>query len=276
MITDLKFILPTTPSNPIRNWVTFSDIGNLQGFEHSNITNIVNKVPGRSGAFYITSDYERRRLSWEGLVNGRSSLSSGRASVLRTTIGALKTLAFDTCDGLSLQVDVELNRIVMPAKQGRSKYLFEAIAPDYRLVSQALNISSTQITVVTGGTTLPTALPISFSSAGGTPSLTVNNAGNVSASPTFTILGPGTTFIVQNQTTGESFTVDLTLLAGETVVVDVANRTVTKGTTNQYGSFSGDFWELDPGDNEIFFNATSGSTDNTLLTINYRDSYNGV
>ena len=252
--------------------IDFDTIGNLQGFEYPEISNITVKVPGRSGAFYVSSDYERRRLSWEGVVKG----ASARQTLASILIGSLKTLKFGTCDGLSLQTDVELNRMVMPAKQDQGKYMFDVTAPDYRLVAQALSTDSTQITVLTGGTAIPTIVPISFTSTGGTPPLTVTNNGTVNASPIFTILGPGTDFIVQNQTTGELFNIGLTLLAGETIVINIQERTIIKGSTNQYGDFSGDFWELAPGDNEIFFNATTGSTVATLLTVNYRDSYLGV
>lgn len=252
--------------------IEFNDVGNAQGFEYPELSNVTVSVPGRSGQFYLNSDYEARRLSWEGLANGVTE----RREISSFQIGSLKTLKFSTCDDIALQTDVEILKFIMPSKLGRSKYLFEALAPDYRFVAQVASIATTQVTIVTGGTALPTALPISFGSVTGTPALTVNNAGNAYASTVFTIKGPGTNFIVQNQTTGQSFNVNIALLSNETVVVDTENRTVVKGSTNQYGLFSGDFWELAPGNNEIFFNADSGTDANTLLTIDYRSSYLGI
>jgi phage-related protein len=252
--------------------ITFENVGSLVGFEYPQISNVVVAVPGKPGDYFVNSDYKSRRLSWQSTANN----AVNRREILGIQIGSLKTLKFTTCDLLMLQVDVEMTRIVSQYQERRTVAMFDAIAPDYRLLSQTLNTSSTQVTVVTGGTALPTELPLSFSSSGGTPSLTINNAGNAPAAATFTITGPGTDFIVQNQTTGQSFNINLTLLTGETVVVNTQDRTVIKGTTNQYGSFSGDFWELAPGDNEIFFNASSGTDDNTLLQIDYRDSYLGI
>lgn len=252
--------------------IVMSSVGNLQGIEYPEISSVVVSVPGRSGQFYLNSDYEKRVLSWDGLAN---TLAERRA-ILGIQIGSLKTLKFNTCDNLSLQADIEITRIIMPAKHGRQKYMIQALAPDYRLLGQELKTASTAVTVVSGGTALPTALPMSFVNVSGTPSLNIHNAGNAYAEPTFTVYGPGTGFVVQNQTTGAVFNLDITLLAGESMVISVKNRTVLKGTTNQYGSFSGDFWELAPGNNQIFFNASSGTDVDTLLSISYRDSYLGV
>lgn len=246
----------------------------LTGFEYPTVINSIEDISGRNGALYINSKFGRRRLSWQGLL--KEDVLVNRRSLERALrAGALKTLQFETCDGLALQVQVEVESLEMPYYLGRTKYLIEAVAPDYRFVGQTLHEFETTETVLHGGAQIPATIPMSLSS-GSALANTINNLGSEYADPIFIIHGAGTNFIVRNQTTEEQFVLDYNLGTNDYIEVDVVNRTVLlNGLTSIYSSLEGSFWQLAPGVNTIGFN-TIGDDGNTLLTIQYRDSYLGI
>lgn len=255
--------------------IDFDTIGDLSGFEFPTVTTIVADVPGRSGALYINSKYSRRRLSWQGVILEPGP--SNRRDILRINVGSLKTLKFETCDGLALQAQIEIERITMPYRLGRSQYLIEAVAPDPRFYTQTLTSVSTGETTSVGGVTLPTTLPIDFSNVVGTPKLQLENNGTEETPAVFTIHGPGTTFTIQNVTTGEVLQLNTTLSVSDTVVIDILNRTaLLNGTTNIFGLISGDWWLVPLGESELHFTAQTGSGETTQVTVAYREAYKGI
>ncbi len=253
--------------------INMKNVGNTQGFEYPEIIAVITDVPGRSGAFYVKSDYGRRRLSWEGITDNVDD----RRDVLAIQIGALKTLKFDLCDDISVQTEIAILRLTMPYKTGRSKYLIEAVAPDYRFFSQTLTSQSTAPTISSGGVSLPTELPMDFSNVTGVPYLTLTNNGDEPTPPIFTIDGPGTNFTIQNITSGGIFQLNTSITATDQIVVDVANQTIIlNGTTNIYGVKTGNLWDIPSGTSELNFAPQTGSDTNTLLTVEYRSAYKGL
>lgn len=258
----------------------FENIGESpEGFEYPTIRTSIEDLAGDRSAAYVASKFGRRRLSWKALITGNATT----VSVLRRNLsyisrpGSLKTLKFETCDGLDLQTYVEIEKIFMPYKIGaRCEVLIEAVAPQWQFYSQTLHTFETAQTFITGGLAIPAAIPYDMSGTSNT-NIVIENVGNYAADPIFTINGPGTLFTVQNQTTGESFVIDYTLTVGQTIVIDVNARTIIlNGSTNIYSSMiSGDFWQVQPGDNVVTFNAANNTGD-TLLTIAWRDSYIGI
>lgn len=262
------------------NSITGSVLQDFEGFEYSEVRDVIESIPGREGALYINALFGRRRLSWSGEYLGDDedqvfTLRRNASKVLQP--GSLKTLEFTTYDSLDLQAEVEVVGYTAPYKKAVNRYKVECVAPDPRFYSQTLQTSNTSETTSQGGLSIPTAIPASFSDTGGSGPVIVNNGGTVASPPTLTITGPGTNFTIQNITTGKTMKLNTTLSSGETVVFDVVDRTVTKGSNqNLYGSFSGSWWELEPGDNEINFQASSGSDSDTNLKIEFRDAYIGV
>lgn len=252
-------------------------IDSYSGFEYGEVVEVMDLLPNRSGSLYIDSDFSSRLLTWSGHLMSDSPFTQRRDLQKVLKQGQLLTITFTTYDSLQLQTEGYVRKLRLPYSNQFHQYLIEFVCPDHRFKSQTLTTDTTAPTTQTGGTALPTALPLSFSAVSGTPPLTLDNQGTESAYPTFLVYGAGTTFTVQNQTTGESFVLSLSLNAGEYITVDVENRTVVQSNgQNQYGSFSGDFFDLEPGENIIYFNATSGTDANTLLSVSFRDSYRGV
>lgn len=257
------------------NGFTCTDIAQPSGFEFPETRPIIEDIPAREGAIYISSMFGRRNLSWQGLIREPDIQEKRRALIRACRVGQLKTIQFETCDGIPVQADIEVIRLLMPYRLNRSIYLIQAVAPDYRFFSQTLVTAHTFITESTGGTPVPAAVPAPIG-GGSSIDFFVVNEGNIEASPVFTIRGPGTNFVVQNTTTGQQFTVNLTLLTNETVVIDTMRRTAFQGNQNVFGSFSGSWMTLIPGENRIKFNASGGTTANTRLTISFRSAWAGI
>ena len=257
------------------NEISFDDIGSLVGFEYPEISVISTDIPGKSGVFYVKSDYGKRRLSWRGVF--RAIGPTNRRTILALTIGALKTLKFTTCDSLSLQADIAITKILMPYRRDRSTYLIEAFAPDYRFFDQTLTNQDTAPTVSVGGITLPTVLPIDFSNVVGVPKLTLTNSGDEPTPPTFTITGPGTNFTIQNTTNGEILQINTTITSVDTITIDVLNKTILlNDQVNIFGTKSGDFWNIPAGVSELNFTVQTGSDSSTMLNVQYRSAYKGI
>lgn len=247
----------------------------FEGFEYPVTRPVIEDIPARDGALYIANQFGRRRMSWQGDLVHSDVYTLRRQLLLPMNVGQLKTMQFTTYDDLELQCEVAILNIIMPYTGKVHEYMIEVVAPDYRFYSQALHSFNTAVTETLGGMPIKAAIPGPIG-GGSSISLTAENIGTIDTSPTFTIHGPGTNFMVQNTTTGERFDLTLTLTASEEVIVDTLNRTVFKGNQNVFGSFDGDWIVLEPGNNNIVFNAQTGKGVNTLLTVDFRDAYLGV
>jgi hypothetical protein len=249
-------------------------IRSLEGWEFPTTRPVIDDLPTTDGALYVTSKFGRRNFAFSGyLVN--DCLEKRRELVSTMHQGRLKTLTFTTLDDLELQASVEITNLLNPYTQMTKPLMIEMVAPDYRFYSQALQSSVTGTTRLIGGTPIPTAIPLSLAVTSGSNKLVIINNGHTKSPATFTITGPGTDFIIQNQTTGEILNLNLTLLANETVTI--TSNIARKGANqNVYGSVTGTRWQVAPGSNTVHFDALSGSDGNTSLKIEYRHAYLGV
>lgn len=140
--------------------------------------------------------------------------------------------------------------------------------------------ASQQVTNSDYGIVVPAPVPGPITSTAGaiaaTDPLTVTNAGNANAYPIFVITGPGTTFTISNSTTGHSMVISATLLAGQTIIIDTWNKTVTQGGSNILSTFSGSWIYMQPGANTITLSVSTGSNSNTQLQTVFKDTYLGL
>lgn len=244
----------------------------MEGFTYPTTRHVIEDLPSLDGAHFVISRFGRRRLAWEAeIIEDRYT---ARRNMLPSQ-GALKTLYIETYDSLNLQTDVEVVSITSPYTAMEQIILIETVAPDYRLYSQTLSTQTTGTTEGSGGTAIPTPIPMDLSSNSGNPKLSITNNGNVNADPTFRVTGPGTNFTIQN-ISGGSMQLNLTLVAGEFVDINVKDRTALKGgSQNVYGSVAGDWWQVIPGTQQVHFVASSGSDSGTQLKVDFRDAYLG-
>lgn len=253
----------------------------FDGFEYPEVKSVFEDVSGAPSVFYVTSKFGKRVVSFQG------DLLDANVFTLRRNIakacrqqGRLKLIKFTTYDDLALQFEAEITKLINPYNMRLHQFLIEATAPDWRFYSQSESTLDTESTLVLGGAAIPAELAMdlgSGESSMSTQEVYATNNGNERTEPSFVINGPGTHFVVGNQTTGEEFELDYTLYADEYIEVNNKLRTVKfNGVTNIYNKFSGDWWSLEPGQNQIKFEIDLGYTDATVLQLRWRDAYNGV
>lgn len=264
----------------IGNDVTFvcEDIADPEGFEFPTVRSVYIDPPNQEGSLYINSLAGARIVAWRGLI--KTDIPTKRRELAAACYpGSLKTIKFTSCDGIEMQAFGEIEKFMNPYSNRRHPYLVEFKIPDPRFYSQTLNTLNTGITEAEGGTPIPTPIPAPIG-GGSSLNFVIANAGNVYSKPKFIIRGPGTNFLIQNIDTGQKINLNLTLLSNETVEIDTADNSVFKGSTPVFGSAirtpSGEWIKLVPGNNRIVFNAQSGYTNNTRLTIEWRDAYGGA
>lgn len=252
-----------------------SFIEKVEGFEYPTVIEAIEDVPNQGGSVYINSKFTTRRVGITALITcDRLEERRELLAALQQT-GELKLVTFTTLDDLDLQFYAMVKNLIFPYTKMETPLLLELISPDYRFYGQELKEFITSQTTISGGASIPATIPMSLASEGEASSA-VNNEGNEMSDPIFRIDGPGTEFTIGNASTGEELIIDYTITEGEYILVDVANKTVLlNGITNIYSAASGDWWSIPPGESNILFLA-AGLSVATLLTISYRDAYNGV
>jgi len=117
----------------------------------------------------------------------------------------------------------------------------------------------------------PISRPIS---RGANNTITIDNIGDTSTFAFMEIDGDVTNPVITNVTTGQSFVLNTSISAGETVTLSKGQEgfRVLKNSDNYMQYFSGTFFKLQQGMNVIVFQATS-SDDNALLTVTYGNKY---
>lgn len=107
---------------------------------------------------------------------------------------------------------------------------------------------------------------------------TIVNPGDVEAWPSWRITGPATQLVATNHTTGESFTLTYTLLAGEVATITITpDRALVRGPAGQnlvsaLNWPGASLWALLPGVNEVDFQL-NGSGLGTQVELSYYPRY---
>lgn len=251
-------------------------VSQAEGFDVPTTRDVFIDPPEREGSLFINEIAGKRELSWRGLI--KDNIQANRRLLARVCQpGGLKTLQFELCDGVAVQIDATV-KLVNNYSKTRSPYMISAKAPNPYFLSQLLHSETTPITVRKGGMPIPAAIPGPIGAGGGAPYV-ITNAGDIFARPTFAIQGPGNNFLVQNLDTGESFRLETSLTSSEVAIIDTVTNEATKGTQNIFGLITrnpvGSWITLRPGTNRIIFSAISGISAATKLTISWRDTYSG-
>lgn len=259
---------------------------NIEGLDLPQIRQDAYNRPGEDGGRLAHSFYAGRTIVMRGEVYA-NDVTTYRAA--RQALGAafglqrdnnnvpiLRSLQLKDLVGNQYQINVSTKTFLMRDEYPlHASFQIEFYAPDYRILSQTSQTVSVSMPV-SGGVVYTVVFPIVYGASSGGSAVAVNN-GSTQASPIVTIAGPAINPVVTNQTTGERFAINLTLLAGDVLTLDMANRTLVQGTssstTPRMGSKSADsvFWKLQPGSNLILF--TADTFDTGTATVSWQDSY---
>lgn len=255
----------------------------FDGLDYATVKESIDDVAGPFGSVYITSKHGKRIVNIKGDLLGADVFANRRLLVraLRQT-GVIKLVKFTSYDDLELQFEAEVTKYLNQYNHKVHTFMIELTAPDWRLYSQEEVMQTMGVTSVNGGANIPfETIPVDIDATPPTGTESTNiliNDGDEATDPVFTIYGPGTGFTIENNTSGKSIILSSTLVGGDMVVIDVKAGTIVKnGTDNLYPDFTGDFWQLLPGENELrFFVDADAEIGVTQLTVAYRHAYNGI
>lgn len=242
--------------------------------------------PGTHGMTIAHNLYGGRTITLEGTIRGadRTTFMVNRAALEAAVslqldsvnVPIARTLLLTDLDFNAYQISVvtkafscELTSLTV------GRWQLQLSATDYIIEAQTLN-SVTSFLPQSGGVTYPVTYPVQFGGSSG-GSVTASNNGNAPAFPLVTLYGPMINPVIGNDSTGESIRLNLTLVAGDVVVVDMKKRLIVQGgTTNRMGAFiSGSkFWAILPGLNNLRVGADA--YDVGYATFSYREARLGL
>lgn len=167
-------------------------------------------------------------------------------------------------------------RAVLPVKglYGKiAKVALQFLATDPRVYADDETVLSTAAATSGGGRTYNRVYDLTYAAGGTGGSIAALNAGTFPTRPILKITGPATTPRIENVEANAFLTFNLTLAAGEFLVVDLAARTVLLGgTASRYSSLAigSSWWELPPGTSTIRF---SSADSQGTLEVRYRSAW---
>ncbi len=263
----------------------------LSGIESAAIRLDSYNRPGEHGTTIANALYGEQTIALEGSLHGRGATEAAAqsdyrrqrqllreaVSIKRDANGTVqpRVLALIDLTGAVWRLNVVTRRFVLPETLPTySTWMLELAAVGF--IESATQTSLTLTLPKSGGVTIPATFPLVFGASSG-GSLIATNAGTAETYPTITLQGPLINPSITNETTGERLALTLTLGASDTVVINMARRTILQGgTTNRMGAKSAGstFWSLSPGDNTLRFRADA--YDVGTATVAYRSAYLGL
>lgn len=195
-------------------------------------------------------------------------------------IGETIPIYFTTFAGTEYVIYANVTDCKMEYMQGgrRSDVLIQLTAGDplfYATGGGDEQSALVQRVAENGGYETPYILPVEWDS-GGAPTI-VTNAGNANYYPTITLNDEALNPIITNLATGESMALELSMLTGDEVVIDMYNRTITLNGSDILGNKTDDsiWWALLPGNNPIMLD-TDTADDTVSATITWRNGVTGI
>lgn len=176
-------------------------------------------------------------------------------------------------NGATVTANARVRRLVMPSDldmihAGVGKAVVEWFATDPRLYGAALN-GATVPGETEGGVSWPISWPLVWGGSASGGQMTLTNLGEFDAPWVATITGPVTNPRIRNQTTGQEMRVNMTVEAGQTLVIDEDARTILlNGTGNRRSMLAvgSEWFSIVPGANVIQYAALSGSGPLTIVS----------
>lgn len=182
-------------------------------------------------------------------------------------------------DGETYRIDANVTDVKIEYNQGghTSDFLIQLTAGDPLFYStDGGDEQSALLTrVAQGGYVTPYILPVIWDS-GSSPTIVVNNGSEIYY-PVITLHDAANNPSVTNQATGETFEVTITTVAGDELVIDMFNRTLTLNGVNILGNKAEGsvWWGLLAGNNPLVLDSDSGSDDVTA-TVVWRNGVRGI
>lgn len=239
---------------------------------------------GRSGGMVTDQFYGFRIITITGEI-GANDMTPAQHKIDRAALQAAmpvgETFPIDITlfNGETYTTEVSLTDLKLEYKQRgyRSEFLIQFTAGDPLFYStDDGDIQTAHITRVTqGGYVTPYDLPVNWAS-GSSPTV-VTNSGEAMYLPRIEIHDQADNPVITNQTTGERFEIDINLVDGDELVIDMQKRSLKLNGASVIGNKTNDsiWWGLAVGPNSIVLDSASGS-DNVTADIYWRNGVRGL
>lgn len=149
------------------------------------------------------------------------------------------------------------------------------VVPDGKIYDATVNTASATLPTASGsGAAFPWPFPVNFGpSTGGT--LQVSNGGKYPSKPVFKITGPVMNPKITNPATGQFIRINLTLMAGDVLVVDADSRVVRLNGVNRNSALDpgSSFFTIPPGGTSLSFSSTDGGSVAGAVTVYTLNTY---
>lgn len=259
----------------------FFDLSSLAGLDSAPYRETRRDHEGADGGF-MDAEFERGRdviLNGDVFADGEDMeeyLDSLKANFAPSTSlipfyikspGVVERLLYVKPLGCKYDWD-QIRRI------GQARVQLKMFAEDPRIY--AAQLSTATIPFVAGSTLglgFSFGFSFGFGGSSGTDGVIVNNEGNRPTPPTFTINGPCETPSIRDDTYGHTMTFNISLAAGETLVIDTQYKTVKlNGSVNRRGTLLiPDWFYLQPGQTFLRYNAITGT--GSSVSVSFRSAW---
>lgn len=259
-------------------------IQNVTGLGSADIRSSSFLFSGRSGGMVTDQLYGFRQINITGKI-GSNSMTHAQHKLDRAAlqdalpIGETIPIYITIFSGETYRIDCNVTDLKLEYKQRglMSEFLIQLTAGDpFFYSTDGGDEQTAHITRVTqGGYVTPYDLPVDWAS-GSSPTV-VNNDGEAVYLPRIEIHDQADNPVITNQTTGERFELDINLVDGDEVVIDMAKRTVTLNGSSIIGNKTDDstWWGLQVGPNSIVLDSSSGG-DTVTADIYWRNGVRGI
>lgn len=240
---------------------------------------------GRSGGLVTDQFYGFRNIAITGKIGSiesdRQQHQLDRVAMFNALpIGAVIPVYITVFSGQTYRIDCKVTDLKVEYSRAgyMSDFLIQLTAGDqlfYSTDGGDEQTATVNLQAQTGGYVTPYDLPVDWAE-GAQPTI-VNNSGTAVAFPVIELHDESHDPRITNQTTGETFGLNISTEDGDLIVIDMGNRTVTLNGSNIMGNRTDDssWWGMPPGDNSIVL--TSDTTDDTVYAVlKWRNGLSGI
>lgn len=240
---------------------------------------------GRSGGLVTDQFLGFRIVTINGRIGrvggSRAQHAADRQALLAALpIGTIIPVYITNFAGETYRIDANVTDAKVEYRQAgyTSDFLIQLTAGDplfYSTDGGDIQEATVTLQAQTGGYVTPYDLPVDWA-AGAAPT-TVLNSGNATVFPVIELHDEAHNPVISNETTGETFALDISTADGDVIVIDMGNRTVTLNGSNIMGNRTDDsiWWGLVPGDNSIVLTSAT-SDDSVYADLQWRNGVTGI
>lgn len=256
----------------------------ISGLESADTRTSVEDRPGEDGSNFGDFLHGPRIVTFDGFIQTGLTAEERNVKISKLTRATRAMRSDGTLRWTESGRDetmISFRRQQRPVISNRlpKNFLVALIAKDPRIVGTT---EQTLVIPITGsaqgsGFSFPFSFPLAFQ-AGSTPAGQnfVLNEGDGPARVRLKVEGPIVNPVIRNETTGQELRLIYTLGAAEYLLLDSSDHSILlDGTSTRYGALDfedSEWWDLDPGSNDIRLFSTSYSNP-AALTVYWRSTW---